>query len=107
MANKDSQDVLVANTTTGTVSVSKNAKMPPTEPGHLGEAINPGEVFDPNAARRFAEGRGPGLQDSERLQPAHWHQAVDSVSVLDLEIERREQELDRLKKDRAEARKSS
>lgn len=66
---------LVAVTTAGTVEVDRDAPMPPSEPGHKGAEINGGETpFDPNAARRFAEGRGPGMQDSERFQPAHWQQ---------------------------------
>lgn len=71
---------LTATTSTGdTVSISPDAPMPPPEPGHrIAETPGAAEgIFDPNAARRFAEGRGPGLQDSEALQPAHWVQDVD------------------------------
>lgn len=59
-----------------TITVPRGADMPDTEPGHEGEELNPGEVFDPNAARRRSEGREPGLQDSERMQPAHWQQVA-------------------------------
>jgi hypothetical protein len=52
--------------------VSVNDPMPPTEPGHKGESLNPGDIFDPNAALRHKKGVGPGLQDSERMYPAHW-----------------------------------
>lgn len=58
--------------------VSLNDPMPPTEPGHKGRSISGGdEIFDPNAALREKRGEGPGLQDSERMQPAHWPQQAD------------------------------
>jgi hypothetical protein len=75
MSDDSGKRELVANPGTGEVAVSADASMPPVEPGHKGHELNPGEIFDPNAARRFAEGRGPGLQDSEIIQPAHWVQA--------------------------------
>ncbi len=65
--------------------LSANAEMPDTEPGH---SDGP-DVFDPNAARRLAEGRGPGLQDSERFQPAHWVQP-EEVAAADLVKAQRE-----------------
>jgi hypothetical protein len=61
--------------------VSLSDPMPPTEPGHKGESLGGGDVFDPNAALRYKEGRGPGLQDSERMQPAHWVQPGDEESA--------------------------
>jgi hypothetical protein len=55
-------------TTDGTVVVKSGSAMPPDEPGHKGAEINAGATpFDPNAARRFAEGRGPGMQDSRAV----------------------------------------
>ncbi len=52
------------------------------EPGHrrAEKAVEDG-VFDPNAARRLAEGRGPGLQDSEAFQPATWIQPSDNAAA--------------------------
>lgn len=71
----DRTDVLVARTGDGrTKEVRHDAPMPATEPGHKGEELNPGPIFDPNAAYRNDQGRGPGLQDSERISPAHWVQ---------------------------------
>jgi hypothetical protein len=82
-------------------SVSLNDPMPPTEPGHKGESINGGaEIFDPNAALRYKEGRGPGLQDSERLQPAHWPQSASADSAAGKAlIEREAKRLEKQAKD--------
>jgi hypothetical protein len=66
------------------VSIPADAPMPDAEPGHrvAARAVEAG-VFDPNAARRLAEGRGPGLQDSEAFQPATWVQPED-IAAADL-----------------------
>jgi hypothetical protein len=58
--------------------------MPPDEPGHKAAELNAGATpFDPNAARRYAEGRGPGMQDSEPKDPAHWVQPVSPEVALE------------------------
>ncbi|HWH14245.1 MAG TPA: hypothetical protein VNT51_05825 [Miltoncostaeaceae bacterium] len=98
--NQGADDRLVADpvATEATPSVDRGAPMPDVEPGHKGYELNPGEVFDPNAALRNAEGRGPGLQDSEIISPAHWVQPVGGVVVPggakgQLEALRREREM--------------
>lgn len=65
-----------------TITVPADAPMPDVEPGHKGHELNPGPVFDPNAARREQEGRGPGLQDSEIMAPAHWQQETPAAESL-------------------------
>jgi hypothetical protein len=74
--------VLSAGSGVENVTVSVDDK-PAAEPGHQLAARLEGEVFDPNAARRLAEGRGPGLQDSEAAHPATWVQASD-IAAADL-----------------------
>lgn len=87
-------------TTDGAVRISTGSEMPPDEPGHKGAEINAGATpFDPNAARRFAEGRGPGMQDSERHQPAHWVQPLSAEVSLQQEVDELERQL-KLAKDR-------
>jgi hypothetical protein len=107
---ESSGDDLVAQGVVGTdgnVSISSGAEMPPDEPGHKGAEINAGETpFDPNAARRHAEGRRPGMQDSERFQPAHWTQPLDATVVLEQEVEQLEGELKAAKERLAEAKKA-
>lgn len=94
-------------TTDGAVRVSSGAEMPPDEPGHKGAEINAGATpFDPNAARRFAEGRGPGMQDSERLQPAHWVQPLSAVVTLERQVDELERQLKAAKDQLAEAKKA-
>lgn len=85
---------LVADVVGDAPSVPVGAPMPDLEPGHKGEELNPGGVFDPNAALRNQEGRGPGLQDSEILAPAHWVQ-VAPEALLDPQAQ-----LDALKRER-------
>jgi hypothetical protein len=69
--------------------VLESTSMPDTEPGHKGEELNPGDVFDPNAAYRKQRGVGPGLQDSERFQPAHWIQESQIVEAAVAQAERK------------------
>ncbi len=89
------------------VSVAVGAEMPPDELGHKGAEINAGATpFDPNAARRYAEGRAPGMQDSERFQPAHWVQPVSVVDALEAEVKEAENALKRAKDSLAEAKKA-
>lgn len=105
MADKAKE--LIATTSGGNIAVPVGAEMPPDELGHKGAEINAGLTpFDPNAARRFAEGRGPGMQDSERLNPAHWVQPIDPVDALELQVKEAERALDRAKKDLADAKKA-
>lgn len=90
----------------GDIAVSSGDAMPPDELGHKGAEINAGETpFDPNAARRFKEGRGPGMQDSERFQPAHWVQPISPVDALEAEVKEAENALKRAKDQLAEAKK--
>jgi hypothetical protein len=82
--------------------VSLNDPMPPTEPGHKGASLGGGDVFDPNAALRFKRGEGPGLQDSERMNPAHWPQTVAGDSeaaraVVEREAKRLEAQAKKLR----------
>lgn len=64
-----------AVTSSGVVSAPAGVTHEPA-PGHKGpDELNPGGVYDPNAAKREAEG-GPGIYDSEAIQPAHWVQDV-------------------------------
>lgn len=104
------KDEIVAqgvSTTDGTVTVHSGDKMPPDEPGHKGAEINAGLTpFDPNAARRFAEGRGPGMQDSERHQPAHWVQPLDAAVSIQQEVDELERQLKNAKDRLAEAKKA-
>lgn len=87
-------------TSDGNVTVLSGAAMPPDEPGHKGAEINSGDTpFDPNAARRFAEGRGPGMQDSERFQPAHWVQPLSVADSIQQQIDLLEGQLAQAKKD--------
>lgn len=89
------------------ITVAVGAEMPPDELGHKGAEINAGATpFDPNAARRHAEGRGPGMQDSERFQPAHWVQPVSAVDALEAEVKEAENALKRAKDELAEAKKA-
>lgn len=75
--------------------VGLNDPMPATEPGHKGESLGGGKVFDPNAALREKNGVGPGLQDSERLQPAHWPQETSDPAVVKALAEREAQRLEK------------
>jgi hypothetical protein len=68
----------------GNFTVAVGAEIPPDEPGHRAT------LFDPNAARRFPEGRGPGLQHSERKDPAHWLQPVSVEAALEADVEQTE-----------------
>lgn len=89
------------------ITVAVGAEMPPDELGHKGAELNAGLTpFDPNAARRFAEGRGPGLMDSERINPAHWVQPVSAVAALEAEVTESERALKRAKDALAEAKKA-
>jgi hypothetical protein len=89
------------------VTVSASADMPPDEPGHKGAEINAGDTpFDPNAARRYEEGRRPGMQDSERLQPAHWVQPLDPTVELEQKVEDAKAALEAAEDELAEAKKA-
>jgi len=89
------------------ITVAVGAEMPPDELGHKGAEINAGATpFDPNAARRYAEGRAPGMQDSERFQPAHWVQPVSVIDALEAEVKEAESALKRAKDSLAEAKKA-
>lgn len=73
--------VLSAVTTSGVATVPADTPMPQDEPGHTGAALTGGVTpVDPNAMRRMAEGRGPGLQDSERISPASWGQGAAAAA---------------------------
>jgi hypothetical protein len=99
-------NVLVAGTDES-VTITTGSEMPPDEPGHKGAEINAGDTpFDPNAARRYAEGRGPGMQDSERFQPAHWVQPISLEEAAKLEVEQLEKLLEQAKKRLAEVKKA-
>lgn len=104
---KSKERELVATIAGGEVAVPVGAEMPEDELGHKGAEINAGATpFDPNAARRLAEGRGPGMQDSERLNPAHWAQPISAVDALEHQVEEAERALKRAKDDLAEAKKA-
>jgi len=103
MADKSTGDSLTAVTSLGEVETGK--EMPSVEPGHKGEGLNPGKVYDPNAARRFKEGRPPGLQDSEIKDPAHWAKEVDPSVALDREIEYAQARVDELKQQKKDLNK--
>lgn len=99
--------VLVAQPSVGgPVAISKDAPMPEPEPGHQIAEAKKDTVFDPNAALREAQGRGPGLQDSEALQPAVWVQPIEPIVALEREIAKKERELKQLKKERDELKKA-
>lgn len=107
MAEKTKEHELVATIAGGEVAVSSGAEMPPDELGHKGAEINAGLTpFDPNAARRLAEGRGPGMQDSERMSPAHWVQPIDPIDALERQVEEAERALKRAKDELADAKKA-
>jgi hypothetical protein len=104
MSKSTNPKVLVAAGSGGRVTVPVGAAMPPDEPGHKGAELNSGLTpFDPNAARRFAEGRGPGMQDSERKDPAHWVQPVSLEASAQAEVDALERELKAAKDRLAEA----
>lgn len=104
---KSKEHELVASIAGGDVAISSGAEMPADELGHKGAEINAGETpFDPNAARRLAEGRGPGMQDSERFQPAHWAQPISPIDALERQVEEAERALKRAKDDLADAKKA-
>jgi hypothetical protein len=104
---KSKEKELVATVVGGDVSVSSGAEMPEDELGHKGAEINAGATpFDPNAARRLAEGRGPGMQDSERFQPAHWAQPIDPVEALEQQVKEAERALARAKDQLSDAKKA-
>lgn len=64
------------------LSVSE-ADMPDADPLHAGpEKLGRPAPFDPNAALRAKRGVGPGLQDSEVINPAVWVD-VDSQAARD------------------------
>ena len=68
-----SEKELTAQTGEGVVTAPAGVTPDPA-PGHKGpDELNPGGPYDPNAARRAAEG-GPGIYDSEAILPAHWVQ---------------------------------
>lgn len=80
----------------GVEPVKAGDKMPKAEPLHRIAKKKEGEVFDPNAARREAEGRGPGLQDSEAINPAHWV-VFDEDEAIEAEVVRLQRQIDALK----------
>lgn len=108
MADSKKGGALMAPGITGTdgnaVFVS-GSDMPEVEVGHKGHELNPGDVFDPNAARRKSEGRAPGLQDSEINQPAHWQQPVSAEYAAQAEVDQLEAELKAAKDRLSEAKK--
>jgi hypothetical protein len=82
------------------VTVSEDARMPEAEPFHRVAEQKQGEVFDPNAARREAENRGPGLQDSEALHPAHWNPEYTDEELRAARVKQLDREIARLKAER-------
>jgi hypothetical protein len=89
------------------VSIAVGAEMPEVELGHKGYELAGGkDIFDPNAARRLAEGRGPGLQDSEIKDPAHWVQPISLEEAAQARVSELERELSAAKADLAEAKKA-
>lgn len=73
-------DELVSGSDDG-ATVSTATKMV-AEPGHRrAEAAVAAGAWDPNVARRLEEGRGPGMQDSEAMQPATWIQPSDNAAA--------------------------
>lgn len=84
--------------------ISSKSKMPPAEPGHDVAKAKEGQVFDPNAARRYAAGEAPWLQDSEAINPAHWVTAAAAWSFEADEL-RLQREIDRLQAQLADMKK--
>lgn len=86
--------------------ITSKSEMPPAEPGHDVAKAKEGQVFDPNAARRYAAGEEPWLQDSEAINPAHWNKVPDPVEDQKVLIAKKERELQRLKDELAELKKA-
>jgi hypothetical protein len=83
-AVKPSADLVTGDGAT----VTEGSKMS-AEPGHrLAAAAVAAGVFDPNVARRLAEGRGPGMQDSEAREPAVWTQPSDIAAAALVKLQR-------------------
>lgn len=94
MAN--TKNVELVNPSDPEKKVSLNDPMPPTEPGHKGESLDGGaEIFDPNAALRYKEGRDPWLQDSERINPAHWPAQLAGPDAARVLVEREASKLEK------------
>jgi hypothetical protein len=90
------------------LKVSSGDAAPP-DPLHAGpEKLGRPERFDPNAALRNKMGVGPGLQDSEVINPAVW---VDENSdaareaAADSAVQNAERQLERVKRDADAVRK--
>jgi hypothetical protein len=86
-----------------TVLKVSEGDMPAPDPRHAGpEKLGREARFDPNAAMRAKMGYGPGLQDSEIVNPAVW---VDSDSddarkaAADAHVADAQRALDRAKED--------
>jgi hypothetical protein len=86
--------------------ITSNTEMPPAEPGHDVAKAKEGRVFDPNAARRYAQGEEPWLQDSEAINPAHWPKIQDPVEELKVAIAKKEREVKKLQDELKELKKS-
>lgn len=109
MAEKNHPDadapVMTANVMgAGEVTVKASDPMPEAEPFH--RIADKSDVFDPNAARREKENRGPGLQDSEALNPAHWVQYSDEEAI-EAEIKRLDREIKRLQEEKKAVREGN
>lgn len=85
--------------------ITSASKMPPAEPGHDVAKAKEGQVFDPNAARRYAAGEEPWLQDSEAINPAHWNKVPDFEEDLKVAIAKKEREVQKLQDELAELKK--
>lgn len=85
--------------------ITSASEMPPAEPGHDVAKAKEGQVFDPNAARRYAAGEEPWLQDSEAINPAHWNKVPDRQEELKVAIARQERQIKRLQDELADMKK--
>ena len=85
--------------------ITSASKMPPAEPGHDVAKAKEGKVFDPNAARRYAAGEEPWLQDSEAINPAHWNKVFDPADDLKVAIQKKEREVKKLQDELADLKK--
>lgn len=99
-SNKSDDGVLRAVAGFDVIEVPADAPLPPPAEGSKGGDTPFGK--DPNAMRRFKEGRGPGLMDVERHSPAHWRQDApelqDPADAAAVEIKRLENARDLLDK---------
>jgi hypothetical protein len=86
--------------------ITSKSEMPPAEPGHDVAKAKEGKVFDPNAARRYAAGEDPWLQDSEAISPAHWNKVWDPAEELKVAIAKKEREVKKLQDELKELKKS-